>query len=141
MAIYAPNFLPNRPKNDAVFEFSELPKARGKKILAIYATNFCQVDPKMIRFLYSASAEGASEENLAICATNCLPNRPENDAVFKFRERRGLERRKFGDLMRSNFCQVDPKMIRFLNSVSAKGASEENFGDMMQGLSAKLTLK
>ena len=38
--------------------------------LAIYATNFCQIDPKMMRFSNSASAEGASEENLAICATN-----------------------------------------------------------------------
>ena len=52
------------------FLFPRAPKSRAKKNLAIDATNFCQIDPKMMRFSNSPSAEGASEENLAICATN-----------------------------------------------------------------------
>ena len=44
--------------------------------LAIYATNFCQIDPKMMRFLNSASAEGASEENFGDLCKDFRPNRP-----------------------------------------------------------------
>ena len=54
----------------------------------------------MMRFPNSASAEGASEENLAICAIEFLPSRPENDAVFISASAEGSHEENFAILMR-----------------------------------------
>ena len=111
-----------------MMRFSNSASAEGasEEILAIFAKNFCQIDPKMMRFLNSPSADGASEENFGDLCDKFLPNRPENDALFKFRERRRRERRKFGNLC-IEFLPSRPENDAVFISASAEGSREENF--------------
>ena len=126
----------NRPKNDAVLEIPRVPKARGKKIFAIFAKNFCQTDPKMMRFTNSASADGASEENLAIYATNFCQVDPKMIRISNSASAEGSQAKKIWQFDATNFCQVEPKRMRFLFRRAPK-ARAKKIWILMRRISAK----
>ena len=77
-----------------VVKFRERAEGASEENLAIYARSFCQIVPKMMRFLFRERRRRERRKFGDLC-DEFLPNRPENDAVFKFRERQRRERRKF----------------------------------------------
>ena len=135
LAICATNFCQVDPKMMR-YLFPRAPKARGKKFWRFMQRNFCQIDPKMMRFSNSAIADGASEENLGDLCDEFLPNRPENDAVFKFRERRFGASEENLAICATNFCQIDPKMMRFLFPRAPKARAKKTWR-FMRRVSAK----
>ena len=89
----------------------------------------------MMRFSNSASAEGAREENLAIYATNFCQTDPKMMRIYKFRERRRRERRKFGNLC-DEFLPSRPENDAVFISASAEGLAKK-ISRLMRRISAK----
>ena len=80
----------------------------------------------MMRFLIPREPKARAKKNLAIDATNFCQGDPKMIRFLFPRAPKARDRRKFWILMRRTFGHIDPKMMRFSNSASAEGASEEN---------------
>ena len=85
----------------------------------------------MTRFLDSASAEGTSKDNLAICATTICQIDPKMMRFLKFVSAEGASEENLAIYARS-FCQIDPKNDVVVKFRERRRRERRKFGDLCE---------